>query len=64
MEWPINGGPDNIRYSFATQINQDNVKQLKVAWTYNSGDAFEGSEMQSNPIVVGAFCMQQRRKCG
>ncbi|MBV9035849.1 MAG: PQQ-binding-like beta-propeller repeat protein, partial [Acidobacteriaceae bacterium] len=55
VEWPINGGPDNIRYSFATQINQDNVKQLKVAWTYNSGDAFEGSEMQSNPIVVGGI---------
>ena len=24
----------------------------KVAWTYDSQDAFEGSEMQSNPIVV------------
>ena len=55
VEWPVNGGPGNIRYSLSTQINQDNVKQLEVAWTYDSGDAFEGSEMQSNPIVVGGL---------
>ena len=51
-EWPINGGVDNIRYSPLTQINRDNVSNLKVAWTYDSQDAFKGSEMQSNPIVV------------
>ena len=51
-EWPTNGGPDNSRYSSLTQINPGNVKQLKVAWTYDAHDAFKGSEMQSNPIVV------------
>ncbi len=51
-DWPVNGGPGNIRYSPLTQINQENVKQLQVAWTYDSGDAFPGSEMQSNPIIV------------
>src|ERR1051326_1841676 len=51
-EWPVNGGVDNIRYSALTQINKTNVAQLKVAWTYDSHDAFAGSEMQSNPIVV------------
>ncbi|HMD37322.1 MAG TPA: pyrroloquinoline quinone-dependent dehydrogenase [Vicinamibacterales bacterium] len=50
--WPVNGGVDNIRYSPLTQINRRNVAQLKVAWTYDSHDAFKGSEMQSNPIVV------------
>jgi len=50
--WPVNGGVDNIRYSPLTQINRDNVSNLKVAWTYDSHDAFKGSEMQSNPIVV------------
>ena len=50
--WPVNGGPYNIRYSPLTQINRDNVAQLKVAWTYDSHDAFKDSEMQSNPIVV------------
>ena len=52
VNWPINGGVDNIRYSPLTQINQSNVKSLQVAWTYDSRDAFKGSEMQSNPIVV------------
>jgi quinoprotein glucose dehydrogenase len=51
-DWPINGGVDNIRYSPLTQITRDNVSRLRVAWTYDSHDAFKGSEMQSNPIVV------------
>ena len=52
VEWPVNGGPYNIRYSPLTQINRANVGQLKVAWSYDSHDAFKDSEMQSNPIVV------------
>src|SRR5262245_54329632 len=51
-DWPLNGGVDNIRYSPLTQITRDNVSRLQVAWTYDSHDAFKGSEMQSNPIVV------------
>src|SRR5262245_56900751 len=52
VEWPMHGGTDNIRYSALTQINRDNVTKLQVAWTYDSRDAFKGSEMQSNPVVV------------
>src|SRR5437867_9588025 len=52
VSWPINGGADNIRYSPLAQINRDNVSTLQVAWTYDSHDAFKGSEMQSNPVVV------------
>ncbi|MGE5244537.1 MAG: PQQ-binding-like beta-propeller repeat protein [Betaproteobacteria bacterium] len=50
--WPVNGGVDNIRYTTLDEITPANVSQLKVAWTYDSHDAFDGSEMQSNPIVV------------
>jgi quinoprotein glucose dehydrogenase len=50
--WPMHGGVDNIRYSPLSQINKSNVATLKVAWTYDSHDAFKGSEMQSNPVVV------------
>ena len=50
--WLVSGGTDNIRYSPLTQINRRNVSRLRVAWTYDSHDAFKGSEMQSNPIVV------------
>jgi quinoprotein glucose dehydrogenase len=52
VDWAINGGENNIRYSPLTQINKSNVKSLEVAWTYDSKDAFKDSEMQSNPIVV------------
>ena len=52
-DWPMHGGLDNIRYSSLAQINRDNVTKLQVAWTYDSHDAFKGSEMQSNPVVVG-----------
>src|SRR5205085_10033119 len=51
-DWAVNGGPGNIRYSRLAQINRANVSKLQVAWIYDSHDAFKGSEMQSNPIVV------------
>lgn len=52
-EWKIYGGtPDNIHYSALHQINRENVHELTVAWTYDSGDAFPSSEMECNPIVV------------
>jgi len=46
------GGPESIRYSNLDQINRRNVDKLQVAWTFDTGDAFAGSEMQCNPIVV------------
>jgi quinoprotein glucose dehydrogenase len=52
LGWPVNGGPNNIRYSPLTQITRQNAGQLKVAWSYDSHDAFKDSEMQSNPIIV------------
>ena len=52
VEWRVNGGENNIRYSPLTQITRENVAQLKVAWSYDSHDAFKDSEMQSNPIVI------------
>jgi len=50
--WALNGGDGNARFSPLTQITKANVAQLKVAWTYESGDHFTASEMQSNPVVV------------
>lgn len=46
------GGYDQIRYSALDQINRTNVHRLRVAWRYDTGDAFPGSEMQANPIVI------------
>ena len=52
-DWPhYGGGPEQIRYSPLTQITRENVRSLEVAWTYDTGDAFEGSEMQCQPVVA------------
>ncbi|MBK5292746.1 MAG: PQQ-binding-like beta-propeller repeat protein [Acidobacteriia bacterium] len=52
-DWTIyGGGSDSIRYSSLRQINRNNVKLLKQAWSYETGDAMPGTEMQCNPIVV------------
>jgi quinoprotein glucose dehydrogenase len=52
-DWPYyGGGPEQTRYSPLTEITTANVASLKVAWTYDTGDAFEGSEMQCQPVVA------------
>lgn len=49
-EWPgYGGGPEQIRYSTLTQINRTTVKQLQVAWTFDTG---EPGAMQTQPVVV------------
>ncbi len=52
VDWAVNGGADNIRYTTLSQISPANVARLQVAWTYDAHDAFKDSEMQSNPIIV------------
>src|SRR5689334_15109832 len=48
--WSAYGGtPDQIRYSSLRQINRDNVKNLQVAWTYDTG---ESGGLQTQPIVA------------
>jgi quinoprotein glucose dehydrogenase len=43
-------GDASTRYSPLDQINTGNVKSLKVAWTYRSGDG--RGNIQCNPVVV------------
>jgi quinoprotein glucose dehydrogenase len=38
------------RYSALTQINRSNVQNLRVAWTYNTGDTAGG--IQTQPLIV------------
>jgi len=54
-DWPAyQGGVDSNQYSALRQINRDNVDELELAWTYNTGDADAGnrSQIQCNPIIV------------
>jgi quinoprotein glucose dehydrogenase len=53
-DWPVYQGSDaHDHYVTLSQITPQNVSQLKVAWTYDTRDAFDGSEMQSNPVIIG-----------
>ena len=58
-DWPAYGRTQSgLRYSPLTQINADNVKDLKVAWTYNTGDFKTDNDSgettnQVTPIKVG-----------
>ena len=53
VDWPVYGGnTDHTHYTTLGQITPANVSRLQVAWTYETHDEFQGSEMQANPIVV------------
>ncbi len=49
--WPVYGGQNaEDHYSSLSQINRDNVKNLVVAWKFDSG---EKGGMEANPLIVG-----------
>ncbi|MFZ1160404.1 MAG: PQQ-binding-like beta-propeller repeat protein [Candidatus Sulfotelmatobacter sp.] len=49
-DWPAYGGaPENNHYSTLAQINRSNVKQLAVAWSF---DTQEEGVLQTSPIEV------------
>src|SRR6201995_4342994 len=49
-DWPsYNGDLANTHYSPLAQINRDTVKDLQVAWTFDSG---ESGGLQTNPLIV------------
>jgi len=43
------GAPDQSKYFVQDEINKENVNQLKVAWTYATGDE---NIYQFNPLIV------------
>src|SRR5882724_9056278 len=58
-DWPCYGhDPGGMRYSPLTQINRENVSQLKVAWTFHTGDISDGkgksrrSGFETTPILM------------
>jgi hypothetical protein len=52
-DWSVvAGGPEGTRFSALRQINRKNVHNLVQAWRFDSGDEFQGSEIQCNPIIV------------
>jgi quinoprotein glucose dehydrogenase len=54
--WSVKGGSsDGIQYSSLDQFTPANASNLKVAWTYRTGDADtvgNRTQLQCNPIIV------------
>jgi quinoprotein glucose dehydrogenase len=49
-DWPAyGGGPLNDHYSPLAQINRSNVRQLQIAWSFDTG---EQGGLQTSPIIV------------
>jgi len=63
QDWPAYGGQDGTHYSSLSQINRDNVKNLVVAWKYDTG---EKGGIEANPIIVGKvlYATTPRRSVG
>ncbi|MEG9433237.1 outer membrane protein assembly factor BamB family protein [Terriglobus sp. ADX1] len=50
-DWNVYGGNKaGQRYSPLTQINRTNVKQLRVAWTFDTGESRAG--LQTHPLIA------------
>src|SRR5436190_10091608 len=51
--WTIYRGDEGSNaYSQLKQINTENVKQIKVAWTYRTGDKSNVFNLECNPIII------------
>jgi quinoprotein glucose dehydrogenase len=49
-DWPAYGGAaENMHYSSLAQINRTNVKELAVAWSFDTG---EPGGLETSPIIV------------
>src|SRR5580700_6712903 len=49
-DWPAYGGAaENLHYSGLAQINRTNVKELAVAWSFDTG---EPGGLEASPIIV------------
>lgn len=54
-EWKVSAGSkESIKYSTLSEIDTNNVKNLEIAWIYQSeqGDSSKFGPMQTNPIIV------------
>jgi quinoprotein glucose dehydrogenase len=52
LDWPVYGGQGaQDHYSTLSQINRTNVKDLVVAWKYDTAE--QGGDLEATPIIVG-----------
>jgi quinoprotein glucose dehydrogenase len=50
LDWPVYGGsPEGNRFSPLAQVNRNNVKDLQVAWSFDTG---ETGGLETTPLIV------------
>ena len=53
VDWAVyHGNPHGTHYSTLDQINTKNVKRLRVAWTFETGDGTPTNDMEGDTIVI------------
>ena len=62
-DWPAYGRTqEGVRYSPLNQINDKNVKNLKVAWTYHTGEVkTDNDSSETTNQVIISKCNSKRR---
>src|ERR1700722_1463586 len=68
-DWAVNGGePNNTHSSPLAQINRENVRQLRVAWSYDTGErgggANESDHCGRGAVWAFAFAEGFCGRCG
>jgi quinoprotein glucose dehydrogenase len=58
----IGGGPGSLHYSKLKQIDRTNVQNLKVAWTFDTGDEGNRTDFESTPLEVNGVIYLLSRK--
>ena len=74
QDWPYYGGdPAETHYSKLALINRDNVRNLKIAWEWKTGEApmpefkttpgmFEATPADDRRCAVSEYAVQPRRR--
>ena len=63
----MNGDYGSTRYSKLTQINRDNVKNLRMVWALALGGMQDigqnGPENELNPLIDNGLCLLYTSRC-
>lgn len=53
VDWAVNlGDKASSQYAPIDQVTPQNVKQLRLAWQYQTGDKGDRTQIQCNPIII------------
>ena len=52
-QWDVYGGSnERIQYSALNEIDTSNIKNIQVAWIYQTNDSSGSSQIETNPLII------------